>query len=166
MVKYTTVDSMLLYYNDEKYFNKFDALYANGKVLNLHAELSYRSSDKFTATLRFDQYGYSMDQNEKAWHRPNNEMALDLNYNLWDKFILKAAIYASGKYYVRIQDSLGYVSQKVSGYMDANLGIEYRYSKVLSIYINLNNLGFSRYYRWYNYPSERFNALVGIKYAF
>ena len=166
MVKYTTIDRMLLYINDSVYFNKFNTLYVNGKVLNLHAEVSYNASEKLTATLRYDQYGYSMDQNEKAWHKPNSEMALNFKYNFWDKLIFNASIYASGKYYVRIQDNPGYVSQKINGYLDANLGIEYRYSKILSLYIDFNNLGFARQYRWYNYPSEKLNILGGIKYSF
>ncbi len=166
MVKYTTVDRMLLFINDSVYFNKFNTLYVNGKVLNLHAELSYKASEKFYATLRFDQYGYSMDLNEKAWHKPNMEMVLNMKYNFWDKLVINASIYARGKYFVRVQESIGYVSQKVNGYMDANLGIEYRYSKILSLYIDFNNLGFTRQYFWYNYPSERLNVLGGIKYSF
>jgi hypothetical protein len=165
-VKYTTVDRMQLFYNDLVYFNKFDALYIDGKVLNLHAELAYNRTEKFSATLRFDQYSYSMDLNEKAWHRPNSEVVLSAKYNIWDKLILHASIYASGKYDVRFQQSLGYTSEKVKGYTDLNLGVEYRYSKILSFYVNMNNLGFSRYYRWYNYPSERFNILGGLTYSF
>ncbi len=166
MVKYTTIDQMQLYVNDSVYFNKFNVMYIDGKELNLHAELSYKKSENFTATFRFDQYGYSMSQNEKAWHRPNTVMALLANYNFYDKLILNASIFAHGKYYVRLEDSLGYVSEKVNGYMDLNLGLEYRYSKILSLFFNANNLGFSRYYEWYNYPSERFNILGGIKYSF
>ena len=166
MVKYTTVDRMLLYVNDSIYFNKFNSLYIDGKVLNLHAEISYNASERFIASFRFDQYGYSMDQNEKAWQKPNTEMALNCKYNFWDKLILNASVYARGKYFVRIQNSSGYVSEKVDGFLDANLGIEYRYSKILSLYINFNNLGFAREYQWYNYPSERLNVLGGIKYSF
>ncbi len=166
MVKYTTVDRMLLYYNDNFNFNKFDALYVDGKVLNLHAELAYTKSEKFSASLRFDQYSYSMNLNEKAWHKPSSEVVLSSKYNVWDKLILNASIYASGKYDVRFQKNLGYTSEKVKGYMDVNLGIEYRFSKILSFYVNANNLGFARYYRWYNYPSERFNILGGLTYSF
>ena len=166
MVKFTTVDRMLLYVNDSVYFNKFNTLYVDGKVLNLHAELSYLSNEKFTATLRFDQNNYSMDQNEMAWHKPNTEVSLNFRYNFWDKLIVNSSVNAIGKYNVRIQEKLGYVSQKVNGYIDVNLGVEYRYSKILSLYVDLNNLGFARQYRWYNYPSERLNVLGGIKYSF
>lgn len=165
-VKYTSVERMQLFVNDDVFFNKFDVIYVDGKVLNLHAELVYDKSEKFKAALRFDQYTYSMSLNEKAWHKPTSEIVLSGNYNVWDKILLNASVYVSGKYDVRFQQSLGYTSQKVDGYMDVNLGVEYKYSKILSFFLNANNLGFSRYYRWYNYPSERFNVLGGLSYSF
>jgi hypothetical protein len=54
----------------------------------------------------------------------------------------------------------------LKGYMDANLGIDYRYSKVLSAFVSLNNIGFARYFRWYEYPSYRLLGMAGITYAF
>ena len=165
-VKHTTYDRMLLFYDDVTYFNKFNVLYIDGKVLNLHAELTYTLTEKFTAALRFDQYSYSMEQNAKAWHKPNTEVALNAKYNFWDKIIINAALFSKGKYFVRIDTDNGYYSKKVDGYFDANLGLEYRYSKILSIYVDLNNLGVSRYYLWNDYPSERLNVIGGIKYSF
>lgn len=166
MVKHTTYDRLQLYYNDIIYFNKFNVLYLDGKVLNVHAELSYNVNEKFNAALRFDQYHYSMNLDAKAYHKPNNELALSASYNFWDKILVKAAVYSKGKYYVRLYKSNGYINQKVDGYADANIGFEYRYSKILSIYVDFNNLGFSRYYMWYDYPSERLNVVGGIKYSF
>ena len=47
-----------------------------------------------------------------------------------------------------------------------NLGIEYRVTKIFSAFVNLNNFGTTQYYNWYNYPSQRFNLLAGLTYAF
>jgi hypothetical protein len=107
-----------------------------------------------------------MNLNEKAWHKPNTEVVLSGEYNIWDKILIQASLYVAGKYNIRIQQGGGYTSNQVNGYMDANLGVEYRYSKILSMFLNFNNLGFSRYYVWNNYPTERFNALGGITYSF
>ena len=165
MVKYTSIDRLLLYYKDVNAFNQFNVLYADGNVLNLHGELAYKSKSNFTASLRFDQYSYSLDGGEKAWNRPNTEVALNMTYSLWEKIILKGDVYAFGKYDARLQQGNGFSSVKVSGYMDASLGFEYRYSKVLSFFINMNNLGFSRHYYWHEYPSERLNVLGGITFS-
>ena len=37
--------------------------------------------------------------------------------------------------------------------IDANLGIEYRYSKLLSFWARFNNLAAQNYYLYHNYPS-------------
>jgi hypothetical protein len=167
MVKYNTVGSMQLYVDDTVHFNEFNVIYEDGKVLDIHAELGYKAGEKFKAALKFDQYTYTMDQSDHAWHKPGTEIGLTGSYNVWDKIILNAGIYGYGKYFVRETLPNGsYSSIKVNGYSDINLGIEYRYSKILSIYVNLNNLGFSKYYRWYQYPTEKFNVLGGLKVSF
>jgi hypothetical protein len=55
---------------------------------------------------------------------------------------------------------------KLKPIVDANLGVEYRYSKKLSAFAHLNNLGFKSYERWNNYPTQAFSFLVGISAAF
>lgn len=165
-IKYTTFDRMQLYYNDSISTNKFNVAYVNGKVLDIHGELTYRANEKFVASIHFDQYKYSMDFDQKAWHRPNTEVKLDAKYNIRDKLYVNAAIFGRGSYFVRVQQVGGYSEESVKGYLDANLGLEYRYSKILSVFANLNNVGFARYYYWNDYPSERFNMLAGITYSF
>ena len=165
-IKYSTFDKMLLYYNDSINTNKFDALFVDGKVLTFHGELTYRASEKFTANVHVDQHSYSLDFAHKVWHKPNTEVKLDLKYNLRSKLYVDAAVFFRGNYFVRVQEPIGFSEKSIKGFADVNLGLEYRYSKILSVFANLNNLGFSRYYYWNNYPSERFNMLVGITYSF
>ena len=165
-VQYTTMDNLQLYYNDSISTNKFNVDYTNGKVLTLHGELSYHAGEKFVASIHIDQHKYSLDFSRKAWHHPNTVVKLDAKYNLRDKLYVEASIFAHGSYFVRMQEIGGYSEKSVKGYVDGNFGLEYRYSKILSVFANLNNLGFSRYYIWNDYPSERFNMLAGITYSF
>ena len=48
---------------------------------------------------------------------------------------------------------------------DISLGVEYRYSKMLSFFANFNNIANMRYYRWEKYPSQRFNFMVGLTFV-
>ena len=50
----------------------------------------------------------------------------------------------------------------LTGIVDANLGAEYRYSKMLSFFVNINNIANTRYYRWEKYPNQRFNLMAGL----
>lgn len=165
-VRYSKMRDVILYVNDSTYFNKFNVVYDDGSEMNLHAELGYRAGEKLNLSLHVNQYSYNMDLEEKAWQKPLNDVSFILSYNLRDKVLMTASVYARGKYYVRKTGISGYFSEKVNGYVDGNLALEYRYSKILSVFLNLNNLGFSRYQRWYQYPSERLNLLGGFTYSF
>ncbi len=56
--------------------------------------------------------------------------------------------------------------QSLDAYADISLGVDYRYSKILSFWIQVNNLTATRYMQWYNYPSYRINAMAGASLAF
>ena len=50
--------------------------------------------------------------------------------------------------------------------IDLNAGIEYQFSKPLSIFAKVNNFGFQKYEQWLGYTSKSFNWLAGISYSF
>ena len=54
----------------------------------------------------------------------------------------------------------------LKGYLDLNLRVEYRYSKILSAFVRLQNLTGKRYMVWNNYPSQRIQLLAGFSYSF
>jgi outer membrane receptor protein involved in Fe transport len=68
-------------------------------------------------------------------------------------------------------DSLGlpiantFKALELKPYVDANLGIEYRYNKVLSAFLNVNNIAARRYERYYGFPSQRINFILAISYS-
>ena len=57
-------------------------------------------------------------------------------------------------------------AERLDGIVDLNLGLEYRYTKKVSAFINFNNIASTRYERWQDYPTQRFNVLGGLKVAF
>jgi hypothetical protein len=40
--------------------------------------------------------------------------------------------------------------------------VEYRYSKRISAFIQLNNIASQRYQRWYNYPVQPIQVMGGV----
>ena len=166
-VIYDQVDDMQFFYNDSLYQGKFNVLSDDADVFQLHAEISYMKNEKINISLHVDQFSYSPDFQLQAWHKPNSIVSLIAKYNIQDRIFANVSLFAHGNQYAR--DTTGNVfttAKKIDGYVDANLGLEYRYTKVLSLYLHLNNLGFSRYYQWNQYPSEKFNLLAGLTYAF
>jgi len=88
--------------------------------------------------------------------------------------LVKAELFTRNKMYARTfeEQTNGWVTtdvqtvSEIKGMADLNLGLEYRYTKVLSGFLNFNNLLGQRYYKWYNYPSYKFNMMLGVTYSF
>jgi hypothetical protein len=179
MVKYTKMTNMVLFVNDTMNYvngsdttdhsNMFNIVYDEGNVFDIHAEVAYRNSEKLSLAVAYDYLSYQSTVQEKAWHKPNSEARLMIRYNLKDKLQANVTLLGFGTQYGRsfTTDSIPVVvAKKLKGYYDFNLGLEYRYNKLLSFYFNMNNLFFTRYEPWYGYPSEKFNFLGGLTYSF
>lgn len=130
----------------------------------VHAEVSYRANEKLRLALSAVHIIFDMFSEEKPWHLPATKVSLSGSYNLAGKILMNADLFFNGNTYARTSNDLTPI--KLNSWVDVNLGAEYRYSKILSVFVKLNNLGFSRYYIWNGYPTERFNGLAGISYAF
>ncbi|MEO8085387.1 MAG: hypothetical protein ABI763_01130 [Bacteroidota bacterium] len=179
MAKYTKMTNMVLFVNDTALYvegsdstihnNMFNIVYDEGKVFDIHAEVAYRNNEKLSIALAYDYLSYETSVEKKAWHKPNSEARLMVKYNLKDKIQANVTFLAAGSQYARSfnTDSIPQVvAVKLKGYYDFNIGLEYRYNKVLSFYFNMNNLFFTRYEQWYGYPSEKFNLMGGLTYSF
>jgi outer membrane receptor protein involved in Fe transport len=57
------------------------------------------------------------------------------------------------------------VPKQISGWFDVSLEAEYRYSKMMSFFVKAGNVANQRYYRWENYPTQRFNFMVGLTFV-
>jgi outer membrane receptor protein involved in Fe transport len=109
----------------------------------------------------------------RAWYKPQVELTFTANYNLFDKFVVKADLFYIDNQFAKtfITDSTSITGKKgiakeLKGIFDANLGIEYRYNKKLGFFLNFNNIANYRYYRWSNYPTQRFSFMGGLSYSF
>lgn len=150
--------------------NRFEVIYDNVRLFNLRTEVFSNVGERFKLRLSSDYYEYATDQEIQAWHKPSMEIGLDLTYNIQDKIIFNAGAKSRNRIYARVPDTENpgaFKRQKINNFhVDANLGIEYRYTKILSVFIHLNNLSNQPFERWYNYPTQQFNVLGGVTYAF
>ncbi len=169
---FSRIQGMHFFVNDDSDFflKGFNVVYDDVNLMNLHGELQYQSEEKLKVIAKGDYNVYDMEKELKPWHKPLWQTTLSVNYNLKNKIVATADIFILGKRNVRLVEDglLGsvFVAKEIKPIVDANLGMEYRYSKKLSAFINFNNLGFKRYTLWNNYPSQKFNFLAGITMVF
>lgn len=155
--------------------NQFTVLYDTVGLNQISGELAYQKLEKLKVLLRGDYFAYSPSNQLKAWHKPDMKISLSGIYDLGDKIIVRADLFFINKQYAQafksITDVNGVITtteeaKELKGIFDANLGLEYRYTKKLSAFINFNNIGAVRYQRWEDYPTQRFNILGGLTYSF
>ena len=169
-------DNLPLFVTDTttKAKNKFTVVYDNVQILNLKGEVTWEQSEKLDIILRGDYFNYTITNEMYAWEKPDYDLGLTAKYHYSEQLIFKADLFGLFKIYERdfVKETENNVvvttvsPQLINHIYDINLGAEYRFTKQLSAFLNLNNIGNYRYYRWYNYPSQRFNFLAGVSYAF
>lgn len=172
---YSNVGDMAFFVNDtsELLQNKFDVIYDDGTLLNISGELAYQQREKLRLSLKGDYFSYKMKKELRAWYVPQVQVTFSANYNLRDKIVIKADLFYMDNQFAKTFESdttsssgLKVVAKQLKGFFDANIGVEYRYTKKLGFFLNFNNIANVRYYRWSNYPTQRFSLMGGLSYSF
>ncbi|MDG1148355.1 MAG: hypothetical protein P8N52_08640 [Crocinitomicaceae bacterium] len=168
-VTFANVRDKALFVTDYTHRNKFNVIYDTINTATIDASISYQLKEqlKIDALGRFNSY--TALNNSYAWNLPRLEFLVRGSYNLFNKFLFKldltleegrkALVYEmdddvtveNGQYI----KSLGFIT-------DLNLGVEYRYNKRISAFIEFNNVASQRYKRWYNTPVHSFQFLGGV----
>jgi hypothetical protein len=173
-IKYSFFDDMHFFTRNilatDSSANQFNVAYYQGEVMNIFGEISFDISESLSLRAQGNLYQYTFYDNDeqgiqpRPWHKPGYDLTITGAYNLRDKIILQTDVYFSGKRWVQNIETDD--ARQLDGFVDANIGLEYRYSKVLSGYLKFRNILANNYYQWNNYPVYGLQAFLGITYAF
>ncbi len=154
--------------------NKFNLAYDTLSLTTIEGSLSYQLNEKLKIDGIGRFYSYQLNNFAYAWNMPQLQVILRGHYNLFDKFLInldlnleqgrKALVYAMEAEDVELVDNQ-YV-KNLGILVDANLGVEYRYNKRISAFVQFNNFAAQRYYRWYDYPVQSFQVMGGVTFRF
>lgn len=145
--------------------NQFIVLHDNVEIQEVSAEIGYIYSEKLHFLVDVAYREYKMSDEQHPWHKPSLNYSLRTFYNVGDKILINFDILGEGKRYAKVYDRVNFDVVELDGIVNVNLGVEYRYSKVLSAFVNMQNLLGSRYYKWNFYPSQRFFIMGGFTYS-
>lgn len=147
--------------------NKFTAVYDEANLLTIKGDMMWKARKDLSFLIAFSYNKYSVETETEVWHKPTVEGSLQARYSLRDKFVIQCNAFAFGKMYARDFEANGTMKViELDPKLDLSLAFEYRYTKMLSFFLNFNNLTTTRYENWYRYPSQKFNFMGGITYAF
>jgi hypothetical protein len=163
---YGIYNDMVFYVNDTNSFlgNTFDVSYDDGELLTLFTEFQYHESEKLHIVLKGSYLQYKLESLEHPWHKPSLNFSLNGRYNLKDKILFDAGLIYVGNRYAQGHPS-GEDAVSLEGFVDLNLGLEYRYTKILSGFVRINNILGSGNDLFYRYPRIGFNIMAGFTYA-
>ncbi|MBK7030932.1 MAG: hypothetical protein IPH45_17750 [Bacteroidales bacterium] len=157
--------------------NSFTLLYDDISYMKVRAELEFIKTEKLKLGLSGTYYDYyKLGDQEYAWYKPQYDLTFTTLYNMQDKIILKFQTTLNGPVYALVPDKpvekkvASYPgtldAEKIKGWVDVNLGAEYKFNKALSFWLNINNIANSQHFYWAQYPSYRINLLGGLSYSF
>ncbi|MBW6490511.1 MAG: hypothetical protein K0B15_04875 [Lentimicrobium sp.] len=148
-------------------YNRFTLVYDDADLLAARFEAEFRTAEKIRIKAYAAIEKWNMKNEMHAWHKPASNLGFQAFYNMGDKLIVSARLNHYSKQYARLMNEVGTVTvETLKAYIDPGLGVEYRYTKSLSAFLNLNNLAGTRNFAWYNYPGYRFNLMGGVTYSF
>ena len=180
---YSLIDDMLFYANivdtidmiSAEKGNMFVVLPDDVEVLKIHGEMTGSIKDKVIYGAEGNFYNYSLTGYDFPINRPDWDATLGLKYNLRNKIIVGAEVMALGK------RQLAYMQRSIFGstfvstfvklpemepvHVNINFNAEYRYTRILSFWLKVNNIAFNRYYEYAFYPTQRFVCMVGLSYS-
>lgn len=191
-VDYSLIDDQPFYYLNEHYYpeptinpnplivnNTFDILYDNLGLLKFNIEVFHTSSEKLNLLLSGNYYSYNLEEQTEAWNMPSWDATFSLDYNITEQLSVGTDIYLIGGRKALIIESQVInpfssaiapqpirKSYNLDTAFDLNVNANYQITQKFAAFGQLNNFGFQKYQRWFGYPVQSFNALVGVSYAF
>lgn len=164
---WSSVQNMMFYATDSFNYKSQRVIYdtTNAGLTHLKAEITHEFSNNFRLAVTVNYYSYNLKTFDHPYGKPTFESKLNAMYNIGDKFILRADIFTMNKRYTKVIGTTA-TDESLNAIIDLNTGIDYLYSKNVSVFLNLNNLTNQTYQRWYNYPSYGFNILGGLTVTF
>ncbi|MCX7729443.1 MAG: hypothetical protein N2203_08230 [Bacteroidia bacterium] len=145
--------------------NQYLVEYDNTSLYSLNAQVRYDANTKIKLSASGNYYFYQTKNFPKPYHKPIYKAQLSAQYQLNENFNFKLDGYLLGERWAKVflyQQNLE--NKLLPAIVDFNATIEYKRNKKFGVFATFNNIANIRYFRWYNYPSQRFNLMVGFTY--
>ena len=182
-VDYSLTDDKPLYflnkisYSEPIVVNTFDILYDDINLLKFNLEIFHTSSERLNLLISGNYYAYNLNEQVEAWNLPNWDATFSLDYKITEQLSVGTDIFLIGQRkalirsntFTLLSGSVDLPTDKTYNLdtaFDLNVNANYQITPKFAAFGQLNNFGFQKYQRWFGYPVQSFNALVGVSYAF
>ena len=145
-------------------YNRFVIDYVDLKQLQISLDYTRELNDVMSLDVQADYFNW----NKEVYYKPNLTADISLLISLRDKIKVIPSIKYTGSRLSYKEDSS--ISQiliaDLPSQFHADLMLQYRYTKILSAYLQLSNLTNSQELLFKGYQEIGFNGVFGINYSF
>ena len=154
-----------LFVNDHVDGKNFHIVYEPKlNIFQMHGEAQYTRGEEFSAKATVDWYNFMKIQDQpKAWGMVPVELSAGFRWHVLKDLWVKSELWAFDGAQYRGLDGNSY---KGEGGLDLNAGAEFRVTKNLNLWLQMNNIFNNRYERWNQYEVFGFNILGGVIFNF
>ncbi|MDY0089510.1 MAG: TonB-dependent receptor [Flavobacteriaceae bacterium] len=152
--------------------NSFQTIYDDVKTLSIYGEVKADLNQDFSAGVNGTFFSYSTDS-EEAWNLPAYTFGVTLDVNITPKWFAGTNIFFTGERKDQlitpselVADTFDYSTISLKSYLDANAHVGYKHNERLTGFLRLNNISNQKYERWFNFPAQGFQIILGANYKF
>ena len=155
--------------------NSFGVVYDDIRTVSLFGELKADFSKNVTIGFNGSYSRFFTTNQEEAWNLPTLKLEASMNVNITKKWFAGANVFYVGerKDIVYIQSMItifppAYYPETINikGFFDANLNIGYNHNDRLTGFLKFNNIANQSYQKWFNYPVQALQVVLGASYKF
>ena len=149
-------------------YNRFTVVYDNGTstINGFNGELDFKASQSIDifGNLEFKQY--EMADNVQPWNLPTKKLTGGAIVHLSNTVNVKGAMVLRGSALDPYVAPGTTMPVTVNAFADLSGGVEYKASKRISIFVNVNNILNTSNQTWLYYPDYGFNVFGGASLRF
>jgi len=155
-----------------EYGNSFNVIYDDINTLSVFGELKIEPSENFSLGINGTFYNFDTSNETEAWNLPELKATVFSNFNFSEKVYGGVSIFYVGERKDMFTVLGGIFNLPFSeivtldDYIDANVHLGYIVNDQLSFFIKGSNLLSDSYEKWYNYPVQSIQGLLGATYKF
>jgi len=155
------------------YGNSFTLVYDDVNTLSFFGEVNANLSKNFSFGFNGTFSTYTTDNESEAWNLPTIQLGGNMGVNFTEKWFAGLDLFFVGSRYDQyIVESpvdpafFEFKKATLESYFDLNANVGYRHNDRLTGFLRANNILNQSYEKWFNFPVQQFQIVLGANYKF
>jgi len=162
-VSWLNYKNLATYLNDSGDRKTFYISYQDVQAIAPQISARYHEANHWSAGVSAEVYAFFNGSDQYVWHQPTTRINADVSVNITSKLTTSANFYFLGGIHARDEN---FNNITLNPATDISLSGEYLVIPRLSVFMQINNLTATKYYRWYGYQVYGFNIYGGLRLKF